>query len=158
VSLAGRLSPHNVERLRRASLALAADALSGPGGLAAQLRANLENGPLTAASLPLDIGKATEVIPAHLRRAVTTRHRHCAFPGCRQPLSVCDIHHIIPRSRGGPTALWNLLPLCGFHHLIAVHRWGWTLRLYPAGSVGATSPDGTHTVYEHGVLHQPQVA
>jgi hypothetical protein len=131
-------------------LALAADALSGPGGLAAQLRASLGNGPLTSASLPLDIGAATETIPAHLRRTVTTRHRRCAFPGCRQPVSVCDIHHIIPRSRGGPTALRNLVPLCLFHHLIAVHRWGWVLTLHPDSTVTATSPDGDRTLHDHG--------
>jgi hypothetical protein len=105
------LSPETRARLRRALLGLAADALSGPGGLAAHLRARL-GGPLSAVSLPLDVGPATETIPAHLRRAVTTRHPHCAFPGCTQPASVCDIHHIIPRSRGGPTALTNLLTMC----------------------------------------------
>ena len=77
--------------------------------------------------LPLDVGEAEPVIPAHLRRAATTRHPHCAFPGCDQPASVCQIHHLIPRSEGGPTALRNLVPLCAFHHLIVIHRWGWTL-------------------------------
>src|SRR5262249_2789482 len=74
------LSPATRDRLRRALLALAADALSGPGGLAARLRAALDGAPLSTVSLPLDIGAATETIPAHLRRAVTTRHPHCAFP------------------------------------------------------------------------------
>ena len=121
------LSPASRDRLRRALLGLAADALSGPGGLAARLRAALDGRPLTSVSLPLDIGAATETIPAHLRRAVTTRHPHCAFPGCDQPASVCDIHHLIPRARGGPTSLPNLVPLCTFHHLTAIHRWGWIL-------------------------------
>ena len=79
------LSPATRDRLRRALLGLAADTLSGPDGLAARLRAALDGTPLTTASLPLDIGAATETIPAHLRRAVTTRHPHCAFPGCDQP-------------------------------------------------------------------------
>jgi aryl sulfotransferase len=35
--------------------------------------------------LPLDAGEAEPTIPAHLRRAVTTRHLHCAFPGCQVP-------------------------------------------------------------------------
>jgi hypothetical protein len=99
------LSPATRDRLRRALLGMAADALSGPGNLAARLRAALDERPLTTVSLPLDIGAATEIIPAHLRRAVTTRHPCCAFPGCDQPASVCDIHHIVPRSRGGPTSL-----------------------------------------------------
>ena len=144
------------DRLRHALLGLAADALSGPDGLAARLRAILEGKPLTSVSLPLDIGAATETIPAHLRRAATTRHPHCAFPGCDQPASVCDIHHIIPRSRGGPTSLPNLVPLCTFHHLTAIHRWGWALTLRSDGTTTATSPDGRRTLHSHGPpAHSP---
>jgi hypothetical protein len=127
------------QRLRRALLASAADALSGPGGLATLLRAGLDHAPLASVSLPLDISPATETIPAHLRRAVTIRHPHCAFPGCEQPASVCDIHHIIPRSRGGPTTLDNLLTMCSFHHKIVVHRWGWSVRLNSDGTTTALS-------------------
>ncbi len=143
----GSLGPATRDRLRRALLGLAADALSGPDGLAARLRAALDGRPLTTASLPLDIGAATETIPAHLRRAVTTRHPHCAFPGCDQPASVCDIHHLTPRARGGPTTLPNLVPLCTFHHLTAIHRWGWNLALHSDGTTTATSPDGTRTLH-----------
>jgi Domain of unknown function (DUF222) len=143
------LSRQSRQRLRNALLALAADALSGPGGLAAQLRAGLDAGPLTTISLPLDIGPASETIPVHLRRAVTVRHSHCAFPGCDQPASVCDIHHLIPRAEGGPTALPNLVPLCSFHHKIVIHRWGWTLTLHPDGTTTATSPHG-RTLHSHG--------
>jgi len=144
------LSPATRARLSRALLGLAADALSGPDGLAARLRAALDSRPLTTVSLPLDIGTATETIPAHLRRTVTTRHPHCAFPGCDQPASVCDIHHLTPRSRGGPTTLPNLVPLCGFHHLTAIHRWGWDLTLHPDGTTTATSPDGKRILHSHG--------
>ena len=145
------MSPVSQARLERALLGMAADALSGPGGLAARLRATLTGGrPLASASLPLDIGAATDTIPAHLRRAASTRHPHCAFPGCQQPSTVCDIHHLIPRAQRGPTALGNLVPLCTFHHLTAVHRWGWTLRLNPDGTTAATSPDGQRTLHSHG--------
>jgi hypothetical protein len=145
----GPLGPATRDRLRCALLGLAADTLSGPEGLAARLRAALDGKPLTTVSLPLDIGAATETIPAHLRRAVTTRHPHCAFPGCDQPSSVCDIHHLIPRARGGPTSLPNLVALCGFHHLTAIHRWGWHLTLHSDGTTTATSPDGTRTLHSH---------
>jgi hypothetical protein len=112
------LSPASVARLRAALLTMAADALSGPGGLAAWLRHSaLAGGPGGTASLPLDVplpldtGETESTIPAHLRRAVTTRHPSCAFPGCEQPASVCQVHHLIPRSEGGPTALHNLVPV-----------------------------------------------
>ncbi|HEY6277504.1 MAG TPA: DUF222 domain-containing protein [Streptosporangiaceae bacterium] len=143
------LSPHSRRRLGRALLAMAADALSGPGGLAAWLRNSLDRGPLTSVSLPLDIGAATETIPAHLRRLVSARHPHCAFPGCEQPASVCDVHHLVPRADGGATALPNLVNLCSFHHLVAVHRWGWQLCLNPDGTTTATGPDG-RVLHSHG--------
>ena len=142
-------------RLARALLGLAIDTLSGPGGLAAALRTGLAGRqlslatPLTSISLPLDIGAGSDAIPAHLRRAVTIRHPHCAFPGCAQPASVCDVHHLIPRSAGGATALPNLIPLCRFHHLIAIHHWGWTLRLNSDGTTTATSPDGHRVWHSH---------
>jgi hypothetical protein len=59
------------------------------------------------------------------------------------------VHHVIPRSKGGPTRLDNLTLLCTFHHLIAVHRWGWTLQLHGDGTTTATSPDGTKTLHSH---------
>jgi hypothetical protein len=123
-------------------LGWAVNALSGPSGLAAYLRSGLLAGPAAAPSLPLDLGKPTEIIPAHLRRAVASRDSRCAFPGCDQPPAVCQVHHLVPRAEGGTTALENLVLLCTFHHLIAVHRWGWELTLHPDGKVTARGPDG----------------
>jgi hypothetical protein len=151
------LSPDTLARVRATMLRLAADVMSGPGGLASWLRrSQLGGGPAGTPSLPLtvpvplDTGEARPAIPAQLRRAVTTRHTHCAFPGCRTPAAECHVHHLIPRARGGSTSLGNLVPLCAFHHLTAVHRWGWTLTLNPDGTTTATSPDRTRTRHEHG--------
>jgi hypothetical protein len=152
----GFVQAETLARFRRTVLALAADALSGPAGLAAWLRQSELAGrpgggpsrPLNIA-LPLDTGTADPVIPGHLRRAVLARHPQCAFPGCAQPGNVCQIHHLVPRARGGPTALHNLVPLCSFHHLTAVHRWGWALTLHPDGTTTATSPDGQRTLHSH---------
>ncbi|HTT52314.1 MAG TPA: DUF222 domain-containing protein [Streptosporangiaceae bacterium] len=149
------LTPGGKRRLARALLGLAIDTVSGPGGLAAALRTQLAGlslsfaTPLTSVSLPLDVGAGRESIPVHLRRAVTLRHPHCAFPGCRQPAGVCDVHHLVPRAAGGVTALHNLVPLCRFHHLIAIHHWGWALRLNPDGTTTATSPDGRRMYHSH---------
>jgi Domain of unknown function (DUF222)/HNH endonuclease len=138
------------QALRQILIDRAADLLSGPTGLAAYLRTGLLDGPAASVSLPLDTGAATETIPAHLRRLVITRDRHCRFPGCDQPPAGCQPHHIIPRSQGGPTSLTNLLLLCTFHHLIAVHRWGWGIVLMPDGTVTATSPIDGRTLRSHG--------
>ena len=134
--------------VRRLIVARAADLMSGPGGLAAYLRTRLPDDLIASVSLPLDIGAVTDTIPVHLRRAVTVRDRCCRFPGCTQPATACQPHHIIPRSQGGPTSLTNLINLCTFHHLIAIHRWGWGIALNPDGTVTATSPDG-RTLHSH---------
>jgi hypothetical protein len=80
---------------------------------------------------------------------VLARHHHCRFPGCEVPAVQCQIHHFVPRSRGGRTALPNLGPVCAFHHLIAVHTWGWTLALNPDGTITATSRYGK-VLHSHG--------
>jgi hypothetical protein len=145
------LSPRTRRRLRNTLLAYAADVLSGPAGLAAFLRTGLLAGDYPASvSLPLDTGTSTPTVPPHLRRVVILRDRHCAFPGCGQKPAACQVHHLIPRSMGGKTALTNLALLCHFHHLVAVHRWGWILALNADGTTSATSPDGQRTYHSHG--------
>jgi hypothetical protein len=171
------LRARSVRRVQDTLLRYAADVLSGPAGLAAFLRTGIlapempaarwpgDNDPSGGAaapgsggaggfpasvSLPLDTGTPTPTVPPHLRRAVARRDRRCAFPGCRQRPQACQTHHLIPRSRGGPTALWNLALLCSFHHLIVIHRWGWILTLNSDGTTTATSPDGIRTLHSHG--------
>ena len=115
--------------------------LSGPGGLASWLRTGTLPPPAASVSLPLDVGAVTDLVPPHLRRAIIARDRHCAAPGCDTPPMACHVHHIIPRSQGGTTSLGNCLLLCAFHHLILVHRWGWTITLHADGTTTARSPD-----------------
>jgi hypothetical protein len=138
-------------RARRAAAGLtiaeALRLLSGPAGLAARLRNQL-TGPAATISLPLDIGAAAD-IPAHLRRAITRRDQHCRFPGCDQPAVVCHVHHLRPRADGGETSVSNCCLLCSFHHLIAVHRWGWQLSLNPDGTTTARSPDRRRVLHSH---------
>ncbi|MGH8964906.1 MAG: DUF222 domain-containing protein, partial [Actinomycetes bacterium] len=71
---------------------------------------------MNGAGQPLDVGRATRVIPDGLRRAVTARDRGCAHPGCDRPPSWCEIHHILAWENGGPTQLDNLVMLCRAHH------------------------------------------
>jgi Domain of unknown function (DUF222)/HNH endonuclease len=110
-------------------LAEAVRLLSGPTGRAAWLRRQATGIPVSTISLPLDVPSAFATIPLHLRKAVKKRDRHCRFPGCDMPPAGCEVHHIIPRKDGGWHSLTNLILLCRFHHLIAIHRWGWVFTL-----------------------------
>jgi hypothetical protein len=143
------LSPQARYRLQDTLLRYAADVLSGPQGLAASLRNDLLDGQFPSVSLPLDAGTATNQVPEHIRRAVIERDHHCSAPGCYQPPSACHVHHDLPRSEGGTTSLANCRLLCPFHHLIAIHRWGWTIRFNADGTTTMTSPDGRRQLHSH---------
>jgi hypothetical protein len=135
------LSPQAWAALRCAIARLAIDFLSGPSGLAAALRTGLLQAPYNTPSLPLDIGYSSS-IPAHIRRAVTIRDKHCAWPRCGRLASYCDVHHIVHKQDGGDTSVRNCLLLCNFHHDICVHRWGWQITLHPDGTTTAYGPHG----------------
>jgi hypothetical protein len=52
-----------------------------------------------------------------LRRAVEVRDRHCQHPsGCDEPADRCDVDHIVPASRGGPTSQGNGRLECKVHN------------------------------------------
>ncbi|HUB42360.1 MAG TPA: HNH endonuclease, partial [Streptosporangiaceae bacterium] len=130
-------------------LAQAIALLSGPSGRVAWLRRQVTGIPVSGVSLPLDILTAADTIPLHLRKAVRRRDRHCRFPGCDVPAAGCEVHHVQPRKDGGAHALTNLTLLCRFHHLVAIHRWGWVFTLHPDGTTTAVSPDGSKTLHSH---------
>ncbi len=56
-------------------------------------------------SEPLDIGRATRIIPPAMRRALIARDRHCQHPGCDRDHRWCDAHHIQHWADGGATSL-----------------------------------------------------
>jgi hypothetical protein len=77
---------------------------------------------LGSRSEPLDVGRATPVVPAAIRRAVVIRDRRCRFPGCDRHHAWCDAHHVVHWADGGPTALDNLVLLCRRHHRLVHER------------------------------------
>jgi hypothetical protein len=80
-------------------------------------------------------------VPAHLYRELRERDVTCAFPGCSNEIWV-HAHHIEHFADGGPTALSNLVLLCGSHHRL-MHEGGWTMRASPTGERVFIRPDGT---------------
>ncbi len=146
----GRQAGGSAAQAHRYAIArLAVDFVSGPGGIAAALRAGLLERPYSTPSLPLDIG-FSDSIPAHIRRAVTLRDRHCAWPGgCDRSPSACDVHHIRHKQHGGATSVSNCALFCEYHHETCIHRWHWQVSLHPDGTMEARSPDGTRTLRGH---------
>jgi Domain of unknown function (DUF222)/HNH endonuclease len=79
---------------------------------------------LKADSMVVDVGRATRAISPAQRRALNARFRGCCGPGCDRPINWTTPHHIEFWSRGGPSNMSNLLPLCYYHHRL-VHEGGW---------------------------------
>ncbi len=77
--------------------------------------------------------------PPALEQAVLRRDGHCVIKGCRAQHG--QIHHIIWRSRKGPTVIWNLVLVCWRHHRM-IHDQGWQLTGH-AGTLQWARPDGT---------------
>jgi len=92
-------------------------------------------------SRPLDVGRTKRLVTPSQRLAVMARDLHCVFPTCDRPDRWCDVHHIIPWSENGQTAIDNLVLLCRHHHTL-VHQAGWTIT-GPPGELRVFRPDGT---------------
>ena len=95
----------------------------------------------------------TEYLPNRaMRRFIRQRDGHCRFPGCTRGAKRCEPDHVIPFSRGGPTAIWNLVSLCKHHHRVK-HDAGWTLTMTRDGDCTWTDPHGrqyaTHPINHH---------
>lgn len=100
-------------------------------------------------SQPLDVGRTTRTVPAHLRNALIVRDRGCVAEGCDRPPAWTEAHHVRHWAEGGSTALDNLVLLCRTHHR-KVHDADWTFevigqqwRLVPPASPRRRHPDRT---------------
>lgn len=74
-------------------------------------------------------GRNTTTIPPPVRREVLARDRHrCQSSGCDRTRFL-EVHHIVPRDRGGNNKPENLITLCG-----SCHR---HMHLYPQNGIRA---------------------
>ena len=108
--------------------------------------------------IPVNVGRAQYIVPAHTRRCILDRDRCCRHPSCNNTTHL-EIHHIIEWLRGGMTDMNNLVALCGKHHH-AYHRGEFTmagnanipgaLRFYNAtANQSPTEPRQTHPPAHH---------
>ncbi|MEM9651913.1 MAG: DUF222 domain-containing protein [Actinomycetota bacterium] len=136
-TLAGTDDPIVVSRLRQ-QLGRGGS-ISGPGLDRLLCDASFRTLVTSGKQTVLAYNRATPDIPPALRRAVKLRDRQCTFTGCDRPAHWCDLHHIVPRNRGGPTTAENLTLLCRFHHT-TVHEGGWQLTRAPDGTIEVSMP------------------
>ncbi|MCF6375982.1 HNH endonuclease [Nocardioides KLBMP 9356] len=89
-------------------------------------------------------------ISDRIRDQIVLRDQTCVFPWCTRPARRCDIDHVIPfdhhteaegRPQPGPTATWNLAPLCRHHHRLKTHT-AWRYDMTSNGVFEWTSPHG----------------
>ena len=66
--------------------------------------------------VPMDFGRSVRFATYRQRLALRALHPTCAAEGCDVDFDWCEIHHLRPWEKGGPTDLDNLAPLCSYHH------------------------------------------
>lgn len=72
--------------------------------------------------MPLNIGRAQRLVPAHIRKAAEARDGGCVFAGCSAPTWWCDAHHVLEwMADHGETSAENTALLCERHHTKVHH-------------------------------------
>ena len=136
-----------LEALRSGTGAAWIDGVNAPicAGTARRLAATADIIPvvLGGGSEPLDLGRSARLFSRAQRRALSIRDGGCLWPGCSAPPGWCEVAHVEPWARGGPTDLDNAMLLCPFHHRrFDLDGWGLDVRggsrwLIPPASVDA---------------------
>jgi hypothetical protein len=89
---------------------------------------------------PHSVTSTSRFFDHHTRDAVRSLNLQCFWPGCDLPSTMCEIDHLRPYARGGPTIASNAGPACRRHNgwkgdrwYAGRRRWGWAV----------TRPDGS---------------
>jgi hypothetical protein len=64
----------------------------------------------------MSYGRERRLASREQRFALAGRDGGCCFVGCDRPGAWCEVHHVIPWIRGGPTDIDNMALLCRYHH------------------------------------------
>ncbi|MFN8019663.1 MAG: DUF222 domain-containing protein [Acidimicrobiales bacterium] len=89
----------------------------------------------------IDLGRRTRLFAGPARLAALLGGAHCAWPGCAAPTSRCQVDHLHPWAREGPTDQANAGPFCGSHNRLKEH--GFTVIRGPDGTLHVYRPDGS---------------
>lgn len=89
----------------------------------------------------IDLGRRTRLFAGPARLAALLGTTHCPWPGCIAPTSQCEVDHLHPWGREGPTDQGNAMLFCGRHNRLKEH--GFTVIRGPDGQLHIYRPDGT---------------
>ncbi|WP_434080772.1 DUF222 domain-containing protein [Sanguibacter sp. Z1732] len=99
----------------------------------------------------LDVTAKRYEPPPWLREQVITNQPFCVAPGCNVQARHADLDHGVPFPHG-PTAEWNLHPLCRQHHRLKTHA-GFTHNSPTPGVHEWTTPTGHRYRTDHDGTH-----
>jgi hypothetical protein len=95
----------------------------------------------------LDAGRSHYLASDIQKLVIRLRDGYCRFPGCNAPAERCEVDHVVPYDAGGPTDLWDLGPLCKFHHQMKTGGYWHIIASHRNGTCRWRSPLGR--IYEH---------
>jgi hypothetical protein len=70
----------------------------------------------------VEVSRTSRLFTGATRRAIELRDRRCTHPYCDEPISRCEVDHIVPYAEGGLTTQENGRLLCGFHNRLRSRR------------------------------------
>ncbi|WP_104128524.1 HNH endonuclease signature motif containing protein [Cryobacterium sp. Y57] len=76
----------------------------------------------------LYLGDTVRCFTTTQRTAISARDEGCIIPGCIIPARWCEVHHVIPWHKHGPTNIDNGVLFCWFHHH-TIDTSGWNMRM-----------------------------
>ena len=94
------------------------------------------------AAVIVHAGRKRRLFTGALRQAIQAIDPVCGWLGCNLRAQICDIDHLQPRSRGGPTNSTNGKVLCAKHNIFK-HVAEYRIDRQPDGRLHIIRPDGT---------------
>jgi hypothetical protein len=87
-------------------------------------------------------GRKRRLFTGAQREAIQAIDPVCGWLGCNLRAQICDIDHLQPRSRGGPTNPGNAGIMCHKHNVFK-HTANYHVERTPNGTINITRPNGT---------------
>ncbi len=124
--------------LNRTCRTLRGNRIEPSDAVAAALIGSVRRAVIAANGVTINLGRKQRLFTGAARLAALLQSSTCAWPGCRRPVTGCEVDHRKPWAQGGRTDQQNARPLCGPHN-----------RFKESGYFVTRASDGTYT------LHRP---